>query len=208
MSRKLVGMAIYLRHGQTNYTNIFPDLTGDGVKTIKKSATAIKLITGEHFQLSISSSPKPRAMGSASLIANVLGYKERILEEPKLHINRGAQAVSHGTDEWFVDRKTMEPVTEIRKIFFKYFSWQINQMLSPSGTPNCFICISHTEILCHFVEQAFGTDLTGDEGLPHGAILAISVFDIGKQNIVEIEITFLGRKTVKLFNYLKKEFQQ
>ena len=73
MARRFLGRAIFLRHGQTDYTDVFPDLTEEGAETITKAAESIKsIIDGQ--QITIISSPMVRAMGSACIVAKILRY--------------------------------------------------------------------------------------------------------------------------------------
>ena len=57
MARRFLGRVIFLRHGQTKYTGVFPDLTYEGTVTIKKSGDLIKPFLDGSSNVVIISSP-------------------------------------------------------------------------------------------------------------------------------------------------------
>lgn len=228
MARRLLGRAIFLRHGQTEYTDMFPDLTRQGIRTIKKSAGLIRPIAEEHQSVAIVASPMVRAQGSAAVLVNELKYEGKIKEEPAIaaaiakdkkrgkalfdeYIANGgmrALCVAYGTDPRFEDREVIEPRSEIQKRFFGYFAHLIRCLLISQQSPPCLIHVSHYETLYHFVERLFKLDYKKDEPLGHGEIIVVSIFDIGIENIVEIEVTF-REKTIrkKFFDYKDKKIR-
>ena len=228
MSRRLLGQAIFLRHGQTEYTEVFPDITEEGIKTIKKSTELLRPFI-EHYQnVIIIASPMARAQGSAAVIAKVLDYKNKIRLEPNIqgaiakdrqkakalfyeHVSNGgirALSVAYGTDLRYEDGKIIEPRSEVRKRFFEYFAKLVRQLYVSPNLPLCLIHISHYEVMYHLVESLFNLDYKKDEPLLHGEIVAISIYDIEIENVVEIEVTFRG-KTIKkkFFDYIDKEIR-
>lgn len=228
MSRRLLGRAIFLRHGQTDYTDVFPDLTEEGIKTITDSAQSIKPIIEEHQNVVIIASPMARALGSAAVIARAIEYKGKIKKEPNIqaavvkdrmqakalffeHVAKGgmrALSVAYGKDPRYEDAKVIEPRSEVAKRFFQYFAYFVRSLLINTGTPPCFIHVSHYETLYHFVEHLFGLDYKKDEPLGNGEVIAVAIYDIGIGNVVEIEVTFRG-KTIrkKFFDYKEKEIR-
>ena len=84
VARRFLGDIIFLRHGQTKYADVFPDLTPQGKKTIHQSAHKIWCISDKHRAVIIKSSPLARAQGSASIIASVIGFKDKIIIEDEL----------------------------------------------------------------------------------------------------------------------------
>ena len=216
MSKVFLGRAIFLRHGQTEYTDVFPDLTEQGMETIKRSARSIKPIAEEHQRISIVASPLARAQGSAAIIANELEYKGEIREEPAItaailkkilqakalfneYMSNGgmrALAIAYGIDPRYENGQVIEPRSRIRKRFFEYFTNMIRSLVTTAQLPPCLIHVSHYEVLYHFVERLFELDYEKDEPLDYGEIIVISIFDIGIKNTVEIEVTF-RKKTIK-----------
>lgn len=228
MARRFLGLVIFLRHGQTEYTDVFPDLTEEGIKTIAKSAELLKPFL-EHYQnVVIIASPMARAHGSAAVIAKVLGYKDKIRLEPNIqgavvkdrqkakalfyeHVSNGgtrALSIAYGKDPRYEDGKVIEPRSEVRKRFLGYFSRLVRRMFISQNLPACLIHISHYETIYHLVESLFNLDYRKDEPLGHGEIIVISIYDISASNIVELEVTF-REKTInkKFLDYRDKEIK-
>ena len=227
MSRRFLGRVIFLRHGQSKYTDIYPDITEKGVETITKSANLIKLLLNNSSAVIITS-PAARAQGSAAVIARIIKYQDKIRKEPAIegaifnnkilgqalfneHVERGgirALDMAYGTDSRYENSEIVEPRSKVRKRFFEYLAKLTNALLKRQS-PLDIICVSHYEILYHFVEHLFELDYTKDEPLGHGEIIAVSIFDVGLQgmdvDVVEIEVTFrkkiVGQIRRKFFNY-------
>lgn len=72
---------IFIRHGESSYTNIFPDLTDQGVAQIIKSARELKLYIDQYDIVRAFSSPAPRARGSAWVFLNAIGRSEQTVTE-------------------------------------------------------------------------------------------------------------------------------
>lgn len=228
MARRFLGLVIFLRHGQTEYTDVFPDLTEEGVKTIAKSAELLKPFLGHCQNVVIIASPMARAHGSAAVIAKILGYKDKIRLEPNIqsaaikdwlrakalfheHVSSGgmrALSVAYGTDPRYEDGQVIEPRSEVRKRFLGYFSRLVRRMFISPSLPLCLIHVSHYETIYHIVESLFNLDYQKDEPLGHGEIIALSIYDVGIENVVELEATF-REKTVrkKFFDYKDKEIK-
>lgn len=225
MVRRFLGRVIFLRHGQTEYTDMFPDLTGQGIRTIKKSAGLIRSIIQAHQSVAIVASPMVRAQGSAAVLANELGYKGKIREDPVVaaaiikdkkrgkalfdeHVANGgmrALSISYGTDPRYEDGEVIEPRSAVRERFFSCFTKLIRQFLVNTGLLPCVVIISHYEFLYHFIESIFELNYKKDEPLGHGEIIEISFFDIGIENVVEIEVIFRKKTIIKNFDYAQKE---
>jgi hypothetical protein len=64
---------VYFRHGQTDYTGVFPDLTVVGKDRISRTAEEICMIAGDIEEplgrIDLRSSPLPRALGSMDIVA-------------------------------------------------------------------------------------------------------------------------------------------
>jgi broad specificity phosphatase PhoE len=75
---RLIGRITILRHGQTRYTNEFPDLTELGKETIAKSAEQIASGLDPDEEIAMYSSDRARAQGSASIIKERIGHSGEI----------------------------------------------------------------------------------------------------------------------------------
>ena len=228
MARRFLGLVIFLRHGQTNYTDVFPDLTDEGVKTIARSAELLRPFLDYYQNVIIIASPMARAHGSAAVIAKVLGYKDKIRLEPNIqgavvkdrqeakalfyeHVSNGgirALSVAYGTDPRYEDGKVIEPRSEVRKRFLGYLSRLARRMFIAPSLPLCLIHVSHYETIYHIVESLFSLDYEKDEPLGHGEIIVILIYDIGISNVVELEVTFREKTIKKKFlDYKTKEIK-
>lgn len=58
---------IVIRHGETKYTNKFPDLTPEGIEQIENSAIYLKNLLAKYSCFAIVASPAVRAQGSAEI---------------------------------------------------------------------------------------------------------------------------------------------
>lgn len=239
MDRRFIGRAIFLRHGQSDYTEIFPDLTDEGKQTIVSSANKMKYAVKAHRDVMIISSPKSRALGSSFIIAEVLGYKGGIKKEPNISSfairdkeraktilydpldtgrtlqdefeSRGgivAVDLAYTHDPRYEDGKILEPRSEVRKRFYKYLAGLVRQLIACPLIP-CIIHVSHYEVLYHFVESLFKLDYTRDQTLAHGEIIEVSFYDIGNNDIVEMDVKFRGKiLTGVVFNHREEAIQQ
>lgn len=233
MVRRPLGSVFFLRHGHSFYTEKFPDLTNRGVETIVKSANLIQTFLNDNSSVFIVTSPAARARGSAAIIAKTIGYhgsikkeyaiqgaiikdkkKGRALLEEYMSSGRiRALDMAYRTDSRYEEMPDIiEPRSKIKKRFFEYFAKLIEILLARKRPLN-LICVSHYEILYHFVEYLFDLDYAKDEPLDHGEVIAVSIFDIGIQdvNVVEIEVTFRGKTVGKLgkkfFDYKEKKIR-
>jgi len=226
MKRKMIGRAVFLRHGESDYTDIFPDLTKAGKKTILRSADAIKTIAGSPLQVSIASSPAVRAMGSAFIISGVLGFAEEAKQIPLLGpvglrdeikakslffefvANGGMKGLcaSYGTDPRCEDGLIVEPRSEVQKRFYKYLGMFARSLLASDSKNSFVVHVSHYEVLYHLVETVFWLDYEDDPPLGHGEIILISFYDTGHEEWVEMDIIF-RRKTAKqvIFNHKEEK---
>jgi len=212
VDKKFIGRAIFLRHGQTDYTDVFPDLNKDGVETIQKSAEEIKLAIGSSVRIRMVSSPLPRAMGTASIIAKAIGYLDPIREAPALraavvrdkpramavfneHMAQGGPtelAWSYEEDPRYKDASMIEPVSEIQKRFYKYLSGLVWEMLC-FDVAWTYIHVSHYEVLYDFVHSIFRINRNNGQPLSYGEIVDIRFFEIGGTEKIKLNITFRGK---------------
>ena len=226
MEKRFLGLVIFLRHGQTNYTDVFPDLTEEGIKTITNSAELLRPFVENHQNVMIIASPMARAQGSAAVIARVLGHKGKTRIEPNIqaaivkdrmrakaifyeHLKNGgmrALSVAYGTDPRYEDGEVIEPRSEVRKRFLGYLSKLVRRLFVSPNLPLCLIHVSHYETIYHVVESLFKLDYRKDEPLGHGEIIVVFIYDIGIECVVELDVTFRGKTLNRIFfDYKEKE---
>lgn len=224
---RFLGQIVFLRHGQTEYTEVYPDLTEQGKLTIRKSAERIQTLCRESQNIQIVSSPLPRGLGTASIVAKTIGFQGSIRRDVGLQAvvvrdkERGMKifeeqiaangirglCMSYGTDPRYEDPEIFEPRSEVKRRFFRYFARLLRMMMANTGFSMFVINASHYETLYHLVERLYNLDYEKDEPLSHGELILFSVFDIGIQNVVEFEVTFRNETLRrKHFNYSKEVF--
>lgn len=72
---------ILVRHGETTYSNSFPDLTDKGRAQIEQTAVRLKPLVAEFDRVIALSSPAVRAMESRQIFLNALGISALAVKE-------------------------------------------------------------------------------------------------------------------------------
>ncbi len=220
MDRRLIGRAILLRHGQTEYTGAFPDLTEEGKQTIEESARKILNLVAGAEKVILVSSPRPRALGSAFIIKNALGGKryeivvsraisamgivnedlaQAIFKEYRDLGGVAAIDISYTRDPRYEDSKVFEPRSLIRQRFYCYLASLVKEMLA-NENPVAVVCVSHYECLYHLVEELFQLDYARDRTLAHGEIIAVCFYHTEGYEVVQLEVCFRGHTRTVAFN--------
>ncbi|MDB4978760.1 MAG: hypothetical protein JWM56_946 [Candidatus Peribacteria bacterium] len=205
---------IFLRHGETAYTHVFPDLTEIGKQTVVQSAHLITKILDPTTHISFRSSPAARAQGSASILASELGYTEEIYIVPEIaplaFVNReagmnllqeyvqkgGRKAVdkAYDTDDCFEDAAIFEPRTIVKKRFFGYIQTLILEALKGDQFEQTIIHVSHFECLHHLANRFL--DLSSNyRTLENGELIILDVVKKSSDN-GEIILTFRNEQKV------------
>jgi broad specificity phosphatase PhoE len=163
---------IFIRHAETRYSNIYPDITENGVNELKSTAKKIEPLIAAypHQSLKIIASPAMRAQGSAGILAQELKYNHEIIIEPRLsdmgypnwpkaleiftqcNLNGGRVEDVYDMDDRFEDETIFEPRTAVRERFYAYMRECCSELLE-SSSPQCVLHVSHFEILNHFLKH-------------------------------------------------------
>lgn len=219
---QVYGPVFWVRHGQTDYTDVFPDLTDTGKKLLRMRAEEIRGdLSGRHAALI--TSPTVRTRGSASVIAQVLGYRGKIRIEPDIasavvrdkirgmelfneYVKRGDHdglAIAYSTDPRYEDPSIFEPRSEVKARFYRYLARVIRRLLR--YRPDfCLVHISHYEFLYHFVERVFELDYTKDRPLSFAEMFSIVFCESEYENIVKVSARFRGQNMGGIFFDYKK----
>ncbi len=172
MSFSFPHQIIFVRHAQTTYSNVFPDITPEGVEQLQCTAKTLQsfIVKKPHADLTIITSPALRAQGSAGVLAEELHYKGNIRTEPLLRdmhvrdwprakelfqrclMNGGRVEDVYDVDDRFEDTNIFEPRSSIQKRFFHYMR-QLHEKLSQFPEPQCVLAVSHFEVLNHFLRS-------------------------------------------------------
>ena len=226
--KRIIGRAVFIRHGETDYTDKFPDLTDAGKETIKRASVRIRKIHSQRSEpLRIMSSPAPRALGSAAIISQIMGYDQRVITASLLSpagvrdVQRGADifnehvgsggfrqlAACYGSDQRYEDPAIFEPRTQVVSRFYEHLGQLVRNLMA--GTRPLFVvCVSHYEVMYHLVETSLSLDYAKDNPLTFGELALLSFYDIGPGSTVEVCMTFRDRSQNMVFDYKKSTIAQ
>ncbi|OGZ05835.1 MAG: hypothetical protein A2845_03455 [Candidatus Lloydbacteria bacterium RIFCSPHIGHO2_01_FULL_49_22] len=216
-----------LRHGKTNYTEKFPDLTPDGILHVRKVATETVLpwILKHGINprvLGIVASPAPRALGTAANVAEVIGYQGKILPQGEIgpmarrdsvraalvyrDLRAGKQYVSYETDPAFRDRTIFETPPEVRARWYAFLADYIR--CARIHGPRHMIFVSHYEVLCNIVHDLFGIVASEPAELRHAEPIFLSVSDYAPSVSVIISGQFRGKEALGVLDLWDHSFER
>ena len=193
---------IFLRHGKTAYTGQFPDLTDEGKEQIGKAAAEILDIVGKNEDVRIVSSPLPRALGTADIIAKKLGYPYEEVEHElaircmDFYDNDAANAIwssfpsardvdrAYASDPRFEEGVAIEKRSAIQHRFFTYLGSLFERFVADK-LPDVMIHTSHYEVLWDLA-ATFGFK----EPLIHGEVIKMELTASDKEGHLHVRATF------------------
>jgi hypothetical protein len=201
------------------YTNEFPDLTDAGKETIKRAAVEIRKIHNlRPDPLRIMSSPAPRALGTAAIISQIMGYDQRVIRTSLLSpadvrdARRGAEIfnehVGNGDSPvvglLWIDQRTRSRILnrELRCLQILRSSGQLVRNLMAGSRPLFWCGVSHYEVL-YTRWRPRSPGLRKDHPLIFGEMALLSFYDIGPGSTVEVCLTFRDRSRNMVFDYKK-----
>lgn len=182
-----------LRHGKTAYSGKFPDLTEEGEAHIREVAEqTVKAWMSKNgigiLDLSIFSSPAPRAHGTAHVVSEVIGSKPIILckgldamewrdrERALLACDgfKGKGYIDYETEPVFADPTIFETPEEVRRRGYAFFcehivsAWKMER-------PQHSLMFSHYEVFSPFTRDFFGVIASKDTALQYGEPIELTV---------------------------------
>jgi|GEM_PF-1691177 broad specificity phosphatase PhoE len=209
---------VLLRHGQTDYTDQFPDITSEGKRSLEQAAELISEFA-KGLRVKFYSSPKVRTLGSAACLMEVFGLCDvdliraphisacemRCREEVMALVNRcvsptNPQAVeeAYWTDERFNDPRIIEPRMQIRERFYEFLDRLIHVGLV-NAVPSCYVVLSHVEVLGHLVQDVQALiDADINPVIPHATPIFLTVLQEDVRSPVLIDFEFGRVRTERL----------
>jgi len=136
---------LFTRHGDTLYTEVFPDLTDKGARQIRATAEEIHNIVRGRNPVVLFSSPSPRALGTASIIARRLQIPEK---EVRIEV------AIRPRDHHVLKRRSVESAGAIQDRFFTYLG-RLFELFVAGKLPEVLIHVSHYEVL-RTLSDSFG----------------------------------------------------
>lgn len=190
---------LFLRHGKTSYTGRFPDLTDEGKREIGLAAEHIAEIVRqtEAFDVQIVSSPLPRALGTADIIAKRLAYLHEVEQELAIrcmdfHDNEKANEIwktfssarqvdcAYADDPRFEEGTALEKRSAIQHRFDRYLGTLFEKYLADE-LADVTVCVTHYEVLWRLA-ATFGYI----EPLIHGELIRLDLSRTSDGNSIHV----------------------
>lgn len=218
---------VFVRHGHTNYTDEFPDLTKDGEVSAKQAGILIRQrIKG--FPFMFVSSPAVRARGTMHLIMKELGHTEGhhivdpmlreavIFDEEVLKarlqrllpLGQDHLCKTYETDPFCEDGIHIESRSSVIARFYGYLEYILKIGVSPQNglaRNKCVVHTTHYEVLFHFVKNIFNLNYETDKPLQCGEVIVVGVFATDLPGIFGLRAEFRGKQNLVYFDCQKKE---
>lgn len=200
--QKYIGRITLLRHGQTEYKDIYPDLTEEGKDTIRRAAEQIAVNLKNDEDVMIVSSPKARARGTADIVRAILHHDSEVRMIPGITsmatrdpekamdmINEfladdGIMAVDYAYthDSRFDEKDIWEPRDEIQKRFLRNLEYAIRgfkRIAKHAELPKPhLIAVTHFEVLSPLLSDIFQLKYPEEPTLKHGELVEIDAYDL------------------------------
>ncbi len=226
-SLRLLGKISIMRHGETRYTNVYPDITEIGQQQIAANAQKIKAGKTPEEQLILISSPSIRALGSA-------GVLKPELEVEDIHISKKIKSTTakdwHKADAAFTELTGIkteddidfrnwdrfvahhpalneridlwEPRSRVEQRSLRGLKYVIEffrryKLANPDKLPH-LVGVSHIEFLNHFVEKIFR--IPENNPLQFGEMVEMTILEGEETRHIPIAITFRGATKKILFD--------
>lgn len=219
MSHTNILRILCVRHGKTNYTGVFPDLTAEGIKHIQNTTNEFvqKWMAEHHIgrnKLGIMSSPSPRARGTAGVITsainpllpitNCVGIDamkwrdhERCLAACSGFAGKGY--IDYETEPVFANGELFETPTEIRTRWYTFLARYIHAAMNKE-LPRMVIFVSHYEVLSNITRDLFEVTPSEETALKHGETIALSVYPSSNKEYVYLSGTFRDQEVDAVFD--------
>lgn len=194
---------IAIRHGESTYTGIKPDLTENGLAQIRETAHQLEEMLKSFDSVIFISSPTPRAMGSAETFLQELGLVEAavrvcravrtvdIYDEEKFLQYMAQNSTAIYGDLWLksddlrLDTEFCEGRQSInqRALRFLYHYAQALERLAEKNQKNiALVTFTHFEVAVNFLQGLYSSspELTLSEDIPavgNGETIRIEIID-------------------------------
>ncbi len=216
---------LLIRHGESKYTGKGLDLTPEGVKQAKTTAkehvaTWLTRRGITEQELVISSSPAPRARGTALLIRKHVPIKKRLQVVPALGPMAwrnpeecikalkglsGRGYIDYETEPIFADPKLFETPSEMSVRWYTFFADLIRKAQLGKVLRHRML-FSHYEVFCHVVFDLFGIVASEATALKNAEPISLSVEAGGDPRYVVVTGWFRGKMARNVFDLANCRF--
>lgn len=221
--KNLVCSSLFFRHGDTKYTEVYPDLLPEGERKIRKSTAQVVrgFVGANRHRTYLKSSPKPRAHASTFIIAEELSLEDEVIVfEPLLSsmVYRDADEaqkifsylLAQGAyierevliNPLFKNKYIFEQFDELHERTFKYLTQLLNECRDEEekfgGT---FIHGTHFEIITPLVKMFFQRHISelAESPVLFGESVMLNFFTSESESSVRVEAEFRKQKSSTLF---------
>ncbi|MCH7883286.1 histidine phosphatase family protein [Patescibacteria group bacterium] len=225
----ILGKVTIFRHGETKYTEQYPDLTEIGKQQLEEGGEELKEeIDRSKEEIWISSSPAARAQGSADILAKELGIKDKRIakalrgveirdrEEALKMINDiigpeqdiAKMDKAYADDPQFEERVDVwEPRSEVEKRTLKGIEI-ITRLFTRYGKQEKnkiphLVSVSHYEFFNHLIRKVFNVNPDEERGIQFGEKLELTLLKKNNEEDKErvpILVTFRGQTKEIVFD--------
>ena len=213
---KLALELILVRHGETHYTDTYPDLTNNGEYQAQLAGRAIQgMINGYTAPVIFHTSPAARARGTMNLLQAEIGSTEpvSILQDLRpldaLDTNTAHQywydnpKINYFGDPIFSASTPFEPRHQVGKRWVEYWNTQCCRA-SCTENPLIVVAVTHYEIMAPIV-RAFFADEEDREELNYAEIVRAQIAPIN-QNQLHVKILFREKTAEGYYNLRTMRF--
>lgn len=200
MQQEPILRMLCLRHGDTRYTGVFPDLTEHGLAQAVRAANVdvvhwMRKHKVDATALDIISSPAPRAHGTAHTVAQVarlpnpiqlekrldqMAWRDPVRCKEALGGFAGKGYIDYETEPAFADETMFETPSEMRVRWFTFFAHHIDRAAKQKVSGYCLLT-SHYEVFCHIVAGLFGITASAETALKHVEPIELTIFEMGAE---------------------------
>lgn len=171
---------IVIRHGESKYTNLWPDLTLTGIEQIRQTVINLRGVIGQFRQLLVYSSSATRAIGSADTFLQSLGLHDQVinidqnldpfaLKNKEGFLERSKQYnTSRYGENWLrdpyydsPDNDLTERRSDVNKRAYQFLN-ECFQKMSGDGLDEATLCVvfTHFEVMINYMKFLY-RDLNG-----------------------------------------------
>ncbi len=201
----------FVRHGETRYSGVFPDITEEAQEHIRTvvapDIASWRKRAPTHCPFRIVTSPAPRAHGTATEIDQALEYRHpegipfvhelRAMDwiDPQLALLAcrglsGKGYIHYETEPVFQDPAIFEQQDSIRHRLFTWMRFLFNSW-GIAQSPFSVVAVTHYEVLCHLT-QLCGIVPTAETALRYAESIQVESSDLGAKD-VRMTIHFRGQ---------------
>lgn len=204
MRSRDLGTLVLMRHGDTRYTDVYPDLTPEGVEEVARAARRIREIVSIYPSVTVRFSPWARTRGTADIVARELGACATAecpeiagvypLLETWITFDSGKCGEYHYANDPTYDDPAVwnETRAQTRERFLAHFARFVRFALD-SEAPVCEVHVTHFEMIHHLIDAAYSPDLDRDEPFRKGEYAIVRLRETSPDEVA-LTVSYRGEE--------------